>query len=86
MNAATKTRKENASIENLDEATAIITNPTHFAIALKYEVGDSKAPIVVAKGKGKNAELIIEKAKKLNIGNMQSPDTSKSFIFYNRNW
>ena len=39
MNAARKTRKENASIENLDEATAIITNPTHFAIALKYEVG-----------------------------------------------
>ena len=29
--------------------------------------------IVIAKGKGKNAELIIEKAKKLNIGNMQSP-------------
>ena len=65
MNAARKTRQENASIENLDQATAIITNPTHFAIALKYEVGDSSAPIVVAKGKGKNAELIIEKAKNL---------------------
>ena len=65
LNAARKTRKENASIENLDQATAIITNPTHFAIALKYEVGDSSAPVVIAKGKGKNAELIIEKAKKL---------------------
>ena len=53
MNAARKTRQENASIENLDQATAIITNPTHFAIALKYEVGDSSAPIVVAKGRGK---------------------------------
>ena len=60
-----KQDKENASIENLDQATAIITNPTHFAIALKYEVGDSVAPVVVAKGKGKNAELIIKKAKKL---------------------
>ena len=53
MNAARKTRQENASIENLDEATAIITNPTHFAIALKYEVGDSKAPVVIAKGRVK---------------------------------
>ena len=81
MNAARKTRKENASIENLDQATAIITNPTHFAIALKYEVGDSAAPIVVAKGKGKNAELIIEKAKKLNIGNMQSPVLARALYF-----
>ncbi len=81
MNAARKTRKENASIENLGEATAIITNPTHFAIALKYEVGDSVAPIVVAKGKGKNAELIIKKAKKLNIGNMQSPVLARALYF-----
>ena len=81
MNAAKKTRQENASTENLDEATAIITNPTHFAIALKYEVGDSAAPIVIAKGKGKNAELIIEKAKKLNIGNMQSPILARALYF-----
>ena len=59
-----KVRKENASIDNLDEATAIITNPTHFAVALKYEVGDSKAP-VIAKEEVKNAEKIIDKAKNL---------------------
>ena len=81
MDASRKTRKENASIENLDHATAIITNPTHFAIALKYEVGDSAAPTVIAKGKGKNAELIIEKAKKLNIGNMQSPVLARALYF-----
>ena len=81
MNAATKSRKENASIDNLSEATAIITNPTHFAVALKYEVGDSKAPIVIAKGRGKNAEKIISKAKQLNIGNMQSPKLARA-IYY----
>ncbi|MBD22812.1 MAG: flagellar biosynthesis protein FlhB [Alphaproteobacteria bacterium] len=81
MNAAKKTRQENASIDNLDQATAIITNPTHFAIALKYEVGDSAAPVVIAKGKGKNAELIIEKAKKLNIGKMQSPILARALYF-----
>ena len=81
MNAATKSRKESASVDNLGEATAIITNPTHFAVALKYEVGDSKAPVVIAKGRGKNAEKIIEKAKKLNIGNMQSPKLARA-IYY----
>ena len=81
MNAATKSRKENASVDNLSEATAIITNPTHFAVALKYEVGDSKAPVVIAKGRGKNAEKIISKAKQLNIGNMQSPKLARA-IYY----
>ena len=81
MNAATKSRKESASVDNLSEATAIITNPTHFAVALKYEVGDSKAPVVIAKGRGKNAEKIINKAKKLNIGNMQSPKLARA-IYY----
>ena len=35
MSAATKSRKEASSVDNLEEATAIITNPTHFAVALK---------------------------------------------------
>ena len=46
--AATKSRKEASSVDNLEEATAIITNPTHFAVALKYEVGDAKAPIIIS--------------------------------------
>lgn len=32
------------------EASVIVTNPTHFAVALKYEHGAMRAPIVVAKG------------------------------------
>ena len=51
--AAMKGRKEASSVDDLKEATAIITNPTHFAVALKYEVGDSKAPIIISKGRGK---------------------------------
>ena len=50
--AANKSRKENEAIDNLGEATAIITNPTHFAVALKYEVGEASAPVVICKGKG----------------------------------
>ncbi len=79
--AAMKTRKEATSVDNLDEATAIITNPTHFAVALKYEVGDSKAPIIISKGRGKNAELIIKKGKELQIGTMQSPKLARALYY-----
>ena len=79
--AANKSRKENTAIDNLGEATAIITNPTHFAVALKYEVGEASAPVVICKGKGKIAEKIIEKGKKLNIGTMQSPKLARAIYF-----
>ena len=81
MQAASKAAKENASIDNLSEATAIITNPTHFAVALKYEVGESKAPIVIAKGRGKVAEQIISKSNELGISKMQSPILARA-IYY----
>jgi flagellar biosynthetic protein FlhB len=41
------------------KAAVVITNPTHLAIALKYEVGEQNAPKVVAKG----ADLIAEKIR-----------------------
>ncbi len=79
--AAMKSRKETSSIDDLSEATAIITNPTHFAVALKYEVGDSQAPIIISKGRGKNAESIIKKGKELDIGTMQSPKLARALYY-----
>ncbi|MAI84268.1 MAG: flagellar biosynthesis protein FlhB [Rickettsiales bacterium] len=81
IKASQRAAKENASIDNLSEATALITNPTHFAIALKYEVGESSAPIIIAKGKGRIAEKIINKAKKLNLGKLQSPVLARALYF-----
>ncbi len=50
-------------LQEVPKASVVITNPTHIAIALRYnpEKGD-KAPIVLAKGKGKIAEKIVEVA------------------------
>ena len=39
-------------------ADVIVTNPTHFAVALKYERGRDKAPVVLAKGAGAFAQRI----------------------------
>ena len=37
-------------IAGVPEATVVITNPTHYAVALKYESGKMAAPVCVAKG------------------------------------
>lgn len=37
-------------LEEVPKADVVVTNPTHFAVALRYEQGKDKAPIVVAKG------------------------------------
>ena len=81
MQAASRATKENASIDNLSDATALITNPTHFAIALKYNVGESSAPIVVAKGRGKVAEKIIEKSREIGLGKLESPLLARALYF-----
>ena len=64
MEASMASAAQRKSVENVSEATAIITNPTHFAVALKYIVGEPGAPEVVAMGRGNIAQEIISRGKK----------------------
>ena len=52
MEASRRASEQGAAGENVAEATAIITNPTHFAVALKYVPGETRAPIILAMGRG----------------------------------
>jgi flagellar biosynthetic protein FlhB len=52
-------------MEGVPDADVIITNPTHFAVALKYDADKSKAPLVVAKG----VDFIAEKIKEIGLKN-----------------
>ncbi len=45
-------------MQDIPEADVVITNPTHIAIAIVYDLERSKSPIVAAKGAGKIAERI----------------------------
>lgn len=49
------------------EASVIITNPTHYSVALKYDHGAMEAPLVVAKGVDDVAMRIREAAKEANV-------------------
>ncbi len=54
-------------MQALPEADVVITNPTHFAVALKYDLEVAKAPIVIAKGEDFLAQKIKEIAREHNI-------------------
>ena len=54
-------------MQNVPTADVVITNPTHYAIALKYDEHVNSAPIVVAKGKDFVARKIKEMAAEHNV-------------------
>lgn len=54
-------------MQKVPSADVIITNPTHYAVALEYNEKKGKAPVVIAKGKDLVALRIKEEAKKHNV-------------------
>jgi len=72
---------QTAALENVKDASAIITNPTHFAVAIKYVVGEEGAPIILAMGRGMMAEKIIKLAEDSNVTVFQSPLLARALYF-----
>jgi flagellar biosynthetic protein FlhB len=54
-------------MNDVPKADVVVTNPTHIAIAIRYDREKGNAPIVVAKGAGFVAERIRELAKKHGV-------------------
>ena len=81
MEASANASKQREALSQVDEATAVITNPTHFAVALKYEVGSAGAPTVLAMGRGVMAEQIIERANSADVTVFQSPLLARALFF-----
>jgi flagellar biosynthetic protein FlhB len=67
----------NRMMQNLQTADAVITNPTHYAVALRYEL-DWPAPKVVAKGKDYNALRLIRAAEQLGLPVHQQPELARA--------
>jgi flagellar biosynthetic protein FlhB len=59
-------------------ASVVITNPTHYAIALKYSHGAMVAPVVVAKGADAVALKIREVARAANVPIVESPALARA--------
>ena len=54
------------------KSNVVVTNPTHIAVALQYEPGETDLPVVVAKGEGAFAELIKKTAEEEGIPILQN--------------
>lgn len=58
---------EQRMMEEVPEADVVITNPTHYAVALKYEENDMTAPVILAKGTDMVAQRIRQIARENDI-------------------
>ena len=81
MQQAAESGRQREALDNVASATTVITNPTHFAVALKYEAGEVGAPTVVAMGKGKMAEQIIERATDAKVRVLRIPLLARALYF-----
>lgn len=66
-------------MRRIPEASVVVTNPTHYAIAIRYRRGTDLAPIMLAKGVGLLAEEIIAKARGYGIPVVEAPPLARAF-------
>lgn len=63
-------------------ADVVVTNPTHYAVALKYTEGSMNAPKVVAKGSDEVAARIRELARENGVAIMEAPPLARALHFH----
>jgi flagellar biosynthetic protein FlhB len=69
-------------MQNLPKADVVITNPTHFAAAIKYDKETSDAPMLIAKGADYLAEKIKEVAREHHIEIVENKPLAR-MLYYN---
>lgn len=68
----------------VEDAHVVLTNPTHFAVALRYERGRDEVPVVVAKGRGATAFAIRELAAELGKPVLEYPALARAVYYTSR--
>jgi len=70
----------NRMIAAVPQADVVVTNPTHYAVALKYDPVSMAAPMVVAKGERLLAQRIKEVARKHNVPVLEEPPLARALF------
>jgi flagellar biosynthetic protein FlhB len=65
-------------MKEIPKATAVVVNPTHYAVAIRYRLEDMAAPAVVAKGKNYLARRIREKATECQVPIIENPPLAQA--------
>jgi flagellar biosynthesis protein FlhB len=71
-------RARKQMMKEVPTATAVITNPTHFAVAIRYQIDSMAAPTVVAKGKNYLAMRIKQKAIDHQVPVVENPPLAQA--------
>lgn len=66
------------------DATVVLTNPTHFAVALRYRPDLDSAPAIVARGRGLVADVIRELAADQGVPVLSYPSVARALYFTGR--
>jgi flagellar biosynthetic protein FlhB len=81
MEASQRAAEQAQAINDVKDASVVITNPTHFAVAIKYQPNQNDAPIIVAMGKDSMALRVIEEAESNSVSVVRSPLLARA-LFY----
>lgn len=65
-------------------AHVVLTNPTHFAVALRYDRTSDQVPVVVAKGRGQTALAIRELAGEFQVPVLEYPSLARAVYYTSR--
>lgn len=60
------------TVENVRKAKVLVTNPTHYAVALDYDKDETPLPVILAKGEGHLAQRMMEVAREEGIPIMRN--------------
>ncbi|GJD52814.1 Flagellar biosynthetic protein FlhB [Methylobacterium crusticola] len=78
LRSLAKDRSRNRMLAAVNRATVVIANPTHFAVALRYEPAENPAPLVLAKGRDLIALRIREIAEEHGIAVIEDKPLARS--------
>jgi len=73
-------RSRKRMLASMPQASVVITNPTHYAVALRYEPSESQAPVCLAKGVDAVAARIREAANEHNIPIVENPPLARALF------
>lgn len=73
---------QGGSARGVRRASVVVVNPTHLAVALRYEAAECEVPYLVAKGREEDARALRREAERLGIPVVRDVPLARSLIHY----
>jgi flagellar biosynthetic protein FlhB len=81
LEASRRGGRERAALADVPQASVVVTNPTHFAVAIRYDQGQDEAPVIIATGRDRMAARVIETARKAGVPILGLPPLARALYF-----